>query len=495
MPPQVSRRRSRRDIEDDEDEETARYGSDSASENDGPKKQRRRVVSKEEDEGEDSTVESSGVLRASRLNGVTGAADADGFHPGTIRRVKLQNFVTYTDAEFFPGPSLNMVLGPNGTGKSSLVCAICIGLGYSPKLMGRASTAKDYVKNGTSVATIEIELQKRPQDRANPVVRVQIDRERNAQKWWLNGRDTTHKAVQKVIRELNIQIDNLCQFLPQDRVVEFAGLSPVELLHETLRAAAPPEMLEWQKQLQDLHKDHKELETRSASITETLSNYENRQQAIQADVDRLREREAAQERVQDLRLARTIVVYEEARKRHRETTSMTKEANATLRRLEEESGPTLVLASKKQAYYDAVSAVVTARKEVSRAAEGQADRLLSDVDNMADDVAQIRSSIDAENKAFTAKRQDISKIVKRIGELENKIKNKPADFDPAEHNLRIVSSVQCNAHDSRLIFCRESKSTRSANCLTTIDKSKAEHGKSTLEANKSEATGTVFKRI
>ena len=50
---------------------------------------------------------------------------------GSIVRVKLENFVTYTAVEFFPGPSLNMVIGPNGTGKSTLVCAICIGLGWS----------------------------------------------------------------------------------------------------------------------------------------------------------------------------------------------------------------------------------------------------------------------------------------------------------------------------------------------------------------------------
>ena len=54
--------------------------------------------------------------------------------PGSIVRVKLENFVTYTAVEFLPGPSLNMVIGPNGTGKSTLVCAICLGLGWSPQV-------------------------------------------------------------------------------------------------------------------------------------------------------------------------------------------------------------------------------------------------------------------------------------------------------------------------------------------------------------------------
>ena len=54
--------------------------------------------------------------------------------PGSIVRVKLTDFVTYTAVEFFPGPSLNMVIGPNGTGKSTLVCAICLGLGWGAQV-------------------------------------------------------------------------------------------------------------------------------------------------------------------------------------------------------------------------------------------------------------------------------------------------------------------------------------------------------------------------
>lgn len=60
--------------------------------------------------------------------------DADGYKPGAIVRIKVTDFVTYTSAEFFPGPKLNMVIGPNGTGKSTLVCAICLGLGWGPQV-------------------------------------------------------------------------------------------------------------------------------------------------------------------------------------------------------------------------------------------------------------------------------------------------------------------------------------------------------------------------
>lgn len=46
----------------------------------------------------------------------------------------LHNFVTYDDVEFRPGSYLNMILGPNGTGKSSIACAICLGLNFPPSV-------------------------------------------------------------------------------------------------------------------------------------------------------------------------------------------------------------------------------------------------------------------------------------------------------------------------------------------------------------------------
>lgn len=53
--------------------------------------------------------------------------------------MKLTDFLTYDDAEFRPGPYLNMVLGPNGTGKSSIACAICLGLAFPLKVHIRTS--------------------------------------------------------------------------------------------------------------------------------------------------------------------------------------------------------------------------------------------------------------------------------------------------------------------------------------------------------------------
>ena len=37
-----------------------------------------------------------------------------GYKEGSIVRVQMHNFISYDDAVVYPGPKLNIVLGPNG---------------------------------------------------------------------------------------------------------------------------------------------------------------------------------------------------------------------------------------------------------------------------------------------------------------------------------------------------------------------------------------------
>ena len=62
--------------------------------------------------------------------------------------ISPSNFLTYDDAEVYPGPRLNIVLGPNGTGKSTLTHAICLACGGSPSTVGRSPNLSQFVKRG-----------------------------------------------------------------------------------------------------------------------------------------------------------------------------------------------------------------------------------------------------------------------------------------------------------------------------------------------------------
>ena len=236
-----------------------------------------------------------------------GFSTADEFPPGSLVRVKLKNFVTYTAAEFHLGPSLNMIIGPNGTGKSTLVCAICLGLGWASEHLGRAKEIGLFVKNGSTEADIEIELAKGPGMSKNPVVRRMIRKEDNKSIFWINGKQASKTAVLELCKKFSIQIDNLCQFLPQDRVVEFAKMTDVDRLRETQRAAAPPHMVAWHDQLKELRAEEKGLETNQLNERRHLESLEKQQARDQADVDRFQQREGLLRKAKCLSNVRPII--------------------------------------------------------------------------------------------------------------------------------------------------------------------------------------------
>ena len=154
--------------------------------------------------------------------------------------------MTYSNALIEPGPRLNLVLGPNGTGKSSLVCAICIGLAGGQKLLGRAEDVSSFVRRGCDFGEVEITLSNGETEAGeiNALIRIKrrITVQNNSSLWWIDGREVRMKDVVDKVKSLNIQLDNLCQFLPQDKVVSFAQLRPVELLRATERAIGDAEL-------------------------------------------------------------------------------------------------------------------------------------------------------------------------------------------------------------------------------------------------------------
>lgn len=102
-----------------------------------------------------------------------------------------------------------MIIGPNGTGKSTIACAIAIGLGFPAKVrfspsvsfglrlirrvlllsqvLGRSTKISQYCKNDSNEETwIEIELKGKP-GKKNLVVRRFLQRDSERSKFTLNG--------------------------------------------------------------------------------------------------------------------------------------------------------------------------------------------------------------------------------------------------------------------------------------------------------------------
>ncbi|PIN23636.1 Structural maintenance of chromosome protein SMC5/Spr18, SMC superfamily [Handroanthus impetiginosus] len=213
----------------------------------------------------------------------------DDYMPGNITKIELCNFMTFNKLTCKPGSRLNLVIGPNGSGKSSLVCAIALGLGGEPQLLGRATSVGAYVKRGEESGYIKICLRGDNKEEQITITR-KIDT-RNKSEWLFNGKVVAKKEINEVIQRFNIQVNNLTQFLPQDRVCEFAKLTPVQLLEETEKAVGDPQLPVQHRALimksQELKKFERAVESNKGSLDQLKAlNAE-----LERDVERVRQRE------------------------------------------------------------------------------------------------------------------------------------------------------------------------------------------------------------
>jgi len=155
------------------------------------------------------------------------------FQSGSIYRMKFTNFMQYRETEVIMGPNLNVIVGPNGAGKSTIVNGICIGLAGKLNVLGRATKIADFILVGKDKAMIEIELFMK--DKENIIINRQWTLNGKTE-WKLNRKNSSEKEVKETVGKLRIQVDNLCQFLPQDKVHDFSRLDNKGLLSNTIDA-------------------------------------------------------------------------------------------------------------------------------------------------------------------------------------------------------------------------------------------------------------------
>ncbi|VDN87366.1 unnamed protein product [Brugia pahangi] len=131
-------------------------------------------------------------------------AIAEYFPDGSITRIIFSNFLTYEYVEIFPGPNLNVIIGPNGTGKSTIMCGLCLAVGGTPKLLGRSELLADYIKHGSKKGSVEVFIRdsKLGKDRALSIVLHRI----GGSNYFVDGEKVTQTKLRSIAESYNIQV-------------------------------------------------------------------------------------------------------------------------------------------------------------------------------------------------------------------------------------------------------------------------------------------------
>ncbi|XP_062174170.1 structural maintenance of chromosomes protein 5 isoform X2 [Alnus glutinosa] len=251
----------------------------------------------------------------------------DDYMRGNIIEIELHNFMTFNHLKCKPGSRLNLVIGPNGSGKSSLVCAIALGLGGEPQLLGRATSVGAYVKRGEESGYIKISLRGDAKEEQITIMR-KIDTH-NKSEWLFNGKVVPKKDVAEIIQRFNIQVNNLTQFLPQDRVCEFARLTPVQLLEETEKAVDPQLPIQ-HRALVEKSRELKNIELSVERNGETLNQWKALNAELEKDVERVRQREDFLAKVESMKKKLPWLKYDMKKAEYMEAKEQEKDAKKKL---------------------------------------------------------------------------------------------------------------------------------------------------------------------
>lgn len=100
------------------------------------------------------------------------------------------------------------------SGKSSIVCAIAVGLGMKLSQLGRSEDLGEFVMQGKQEGYVEVELFKLSGKEENTVIRRTLKVDSPA-RFAVDGKPSTLKEVVGMVEKAQIQLSNLCTFLPQ----------------------------------------------------------------------------------------------------------------------------------------------------------------------------------------------------------------------------------------------------------------------------------------
>jgi chromosome segregation ATPase len=177
------------------------------------------------------------------------------------------------------------------------------------------------------VAEIEIELAAHKNSPVHIIRRV-IDKTKGAESgkgygsnsYFINNKSVNIKAVQTLVKDTyNISIENLCTFLPQDRVGSFSAIDAKGLLHETEKSLSGS---------QQLYHDHmalirleEEFHSSGTDLTvtqNTLENLERDQARLEHEKQKLEERERYLQQIKLLKQKKVWLLFDQAREKTNE---------------------------------------------------------------------------------------------------------------------------------------------------------------------------------
>ncbi|PRT53075.1 Structural maintenance of chromosomes protein 5 [Wickerhamiella sorbophila] len=234
-------------------------------------------------------------------NSTSDLAEDNQYRIGSIRQVDLYQFQVCDEATYTFGPHLNLIVSPNGTGKSTAVIGIFVVFLGDTKVINR-SNLRDFIKLGTQNASVTVHVQG---EAPGAIHKVRLDLQdrgnsRTSADRYIDGRPASDQEIQEFVDKFNIHVNNLCVFLLQDRVSAFSAQSPQELLVATEVSVGTTRLWELHKALVSAGRDNSKHVEQKAALDARIQRC-NEEIAKHTEIlEKIKELRTYQDRVKEL---------------------------------------------------------------------------------------------------------------------------------------------------------------------------------------------------
>lgn len=177
------------------------------------------------------------------------------FQTGNIVYIHLLNFQTFKNQEIYFGNNLNLIVAPNGTGKSSISNSIAFIFEEKPeKIVGKGNHLLEFIHFESDfcevtcvVSSITHYTSKSSENKKNKLCYTSLKRKITAIKneinnvmdikdeFFIDNISVYKKKYYEFIATLCIDCSNLTNFLPQEKVTEFTKINGERLFREVFQ--------------------------------------------------------------------------------------------------------------------------------------------------------------------------------------------------------------------------------------------------------------------
>lgn len=169
--------------------------------------------------------------------------------------------------------------------------------------------------------------------------------------------------VTDIVKQYNIQLDNLCQFLPQDKVVEFARLKPIELLWATEAAVGDTTLASTHEELLKVRTAYEREKHEVDEIQSFVDRLVAENARSERSVAQIRERERLLQEAEDYKSKVPWAEYKKAKEEYDAEVEKLKHSEDQLKTLEKEQKKGDTPVRDKQRELDAAKGILKKAKQ------------------------------------------------------------------------------------------------------------------------------------